>query len=157
MPAKPTLPTLTTTTTDQLLEIGRQLGLKKLSVHSVDQLPRKLTAGCRIINADNSAGRGTHWVALYYGGNQPYSIYFDPFGVDPDPRTLTYMKSAPKQAVGLSTQSQDIAASSCGYWCLYFLHEMSRGVSPAEFLSKLDGVDQDVNEAMLQHFFSQYN
>ncbi len=142
---------LTTTTDSDLRSLGSNL--KNLKVLPVDKLPPKIRNGSFVINADVSTGPGTHWVGLYMGSNQEYTIHFDPFGGAIDPRILKFAKTGSKRVVSIKTQSQDIDASSCGYWAIYFLKEMQRGVTIGEFLSNIDDNDQEKNEAMLRKHF----
>lgn len=145
---------LTTTSDLDLAELAGKIGIKPLQVYSVDELVRvKPKPGFYIINMDESSGPGTHWVAIYSGNNQSYTIYFDPFGLDADTRVITFMKRFKKVPIGLNLQAQDLKASSCGYWCLFFLKSMLDGESPGEFLSQLDSRDQKANEQFLQQYW----
>ena len=48
-------------------------------VYSRDNLPEKVKNGAYVINRDEYADVGTHWIALYIKNNEV--IYFDSFGV----------------------------------------------------------------------------
>ena len=49
-------------------------------VYSIDNLPEKVTNGEYVINLDEYADVGTHWIALYCDGNE--IVYFNSFGVE---------------------------------------------------------------------------
>jgi len=150
---------LTTTSDLDLMRIGKSLGVRPLQVLAVDQLAHVIARrDCSyIINMDYSSGPGTHWTAIYSGPAQRYTVYFDPFGSDADPRVIQFMKRLKKKPIGLSVISQDPKATSCGYWCLYFLNEMRKGVSPPKFLSQISASDTKSNEQMLRVYFSNHN
>ncbi|DAC81526.1 TPA_asm: adenain [Capsaspora MELD virus 2] len=90
-------------------------------VYSKDRLPAKIAAKNYVVNMDNSSGGGTHWVAVCNVGENCF--YFDPFGVDPPPAILEFMKSGTKQCMGNTVQIQDIKSNACGYFCCYVIKE----------------------------------
>ena len=49
-------------------------------VFSRDNLPKKIKDGAYVINLDEYADTGTHWIALFCKKNE--IIYFDSFGVE---------------------------------------------------------------------------
>ena len=49
-------------------------------VYSRDNLPKTIKNGAYVINLDEYADVGTHWIALYVKNNEV--IYFDSFGVE---------------------------------------------------------------------------
>ena len=53
-------------------------------VCSRDNLPETIKNGACIINLDEHADVGTHWIALYVKNNDV--IYFDSFGVEHIPK-----------------------------------------------------------------------
>ena len=50
------------------------------SVYSRDNLPKAIKNGAYVINLDEYADIGTHWIAVYVKNNEV--IYFDSFGVE---------------------------------------------------------------------------
>lgn len=142
---------LTTTSTADLIKIGRKLGLGTLDVFSVLDLPRGGLKRSTIFNADDKQRGGTHWTCCYMG--RDLIVYYDPFGVRPDDRVASLLKKKGKKVMWISTQSQELKASSCGYWCLFFLYMMHNRYAVSHFLAMLDPVDQQKNEQMLVDFF----
>ena len=55
-------------------------------VCSRDNLPKAIKNGAYIINLDEYADVGTHWIALYLKNNEV--IYFDSFGVGNVPKEI---------------------------------------------------------------------
>ena len=49
-------------------------------VYSRDNLPKTIKNGAYLINLDEYADVGTHWIALYVKDNE--ITYFDSFGID---------------------------------------------------------------------------
>ena len=54
-------------------------------VYSRDNLPHKIKDGAYVINLDEYADIGTHWIALYLKNN---IAYFDSFGVEHIPKDI---------------------------------------------------------------------
>ena len=55
-------------------------------VYSRDNLPKIIINGAYVINLDEYADVGTHWVALYVKNNE--AIYFESFGVELAPKEI---------------------------------------------------------------------
>ena len=55
-------------------------------VYSSDNLPKIIKNGAYVINLDEYADVGTHWVALYVKSNE--AIYFESFGVELVPKEI---------------------------------------------------------------------
>ena len=55
-------------------------------VSSRNNLPKKIKDGTYVINLDEYADVGTHWIALFCNRNE--IVYFDSFGVDHVPEEI---------------------------------------------------------------------
>ena len=55
-------------------------------VFSRDNLPKKVKDGAYVINLDEYADTGTHWIALFCNKNE--IVYFDSFGVEHVPEEI---------------------------------------------------------------------
>ena len=55
-------------------------------VYSRDNLPKSIKNGAYVLNPDEYADIGTHWIALYVKNNEV--IYFDSFGVEHVPKDI---------------------------------------------------------------------
>ena len=55
-------------------------------VFSRDNLPKKIKDGAYVINLDEHADTGTHWIALFCNKNK--IVYFDSFGVEHIPKEI---------------------------------------------------------------------
>ena len=55
-------------------------------VFSRNNLPKKIKDGVYVINLDEYADVGTHWIALYCNRNE--TVYFDSIGVEHGPEEI---------------------------------------------------------------------
>ena len=55
-------------------------------VYSRDNLPKEIKDGAYVINLDEHADTGTHWIALFCNKNK--IVYFDSFGVEHIPKEI---------------------------------------------------------------------
>ena len=55
-------------------------------VFSRDNLPKQIKDGAYVINLDEHADTGTHWIALFCNKNK--IVYFDSFGVEHIPKEI---------------------------------------------------------------------
>ena len=90
-------------------------------VFSRDNLPKKIKDGAYVINLDEYADTGTHWIALFCKKNE--IVYFDSFGVEHIPEEI-------KEFIGNKNIKANIfrvqANNSimCGYFCIRFIDFM---------------------------------
>ena len=57
-----------------------------IGVYSRDNLPKEIKDGAYVINLDEHADTGTHWIALFCNKNK--IVYFDSFGVEHIPKEI---------------------------------------------------------------------
>eukprot|EP00732_Lithocolla_globosa_P003724 Lithocolla_globosa_v1_NODE_3101_length_1766_cov_23.507890.p2 type:complete len:147 gc:universal NODE_3101_length_1766_cov_23.507890:1678-1238(-) len=88
-----------------------------------DKIPKLKNNEFVIINLDDSDGKGSHWVAGYRRNG---SYYFDPFGIEPDDRTI---RALGRPVQYNTSQLQDIKSQRCGWYVMKWLYEMLRGKS----------------------------
>jgi hypothetical protein len=145
---------LDTTSNFDLEDLAKRLGIKNFKIFSPDLIKGKIPANqVGIVNLDDSSGGGTHWVAFYQNKSSEYAIYYDSYGIAPDPRLLRYLKGSGKPVIGQTVDHQHLRSKACGYFCIYFLYCMSvKGMSFSEFLSQFDH-DEKANEKLLEKFF----
>ena len=84
-------------------------------------MPKKIKDGAYVINLDEYADVGTHWIALFCNGNE--IVYFDSFGVEHVPKEI-------KEFVGNKNVKDNIFlvqandSVMCGYFCIGFIDIM---------------------------------
>ena len=101
-------------------------------VYSRDNLPKIIKNGAYVINLNEYADVGTHWIVLYVKNNEV--IYFDSFG-------LEHVSKEIKRFIGHKNTKTNIfriqADNSimCGYFCIGFIDFMFAGKNLTDFTS----------------------
>ena len=101
-------------------------------VYSRNNLPKKIKDGAYVINLDEYADVGTHWIALFCNRNE--IVYFDSFGVEHVPEEI-------KEFIGnknIKTNIFRVQANNsvmCGYFCIGFIDFMIAGKKLSGFTS----------------------
>ena len=99
-------------------------------VYSRNNLPKKIKDGVYVINLDEYADLGTHWIALFF--NKSEIVYFDSFGVEHVPEEI-------KEFIGNKNIKANIfrvqANNSvmCEYFCIGFIYFMFAGKKLTDF------------------------
>ena len=81
-------------------------------------MPKTIKDGAYVINLDEYADVGTHWIALFCNKNQ--TLYFDSFGVEHVPKEI-------REFVGNKNTKANIfrvqpnSSVMCGYFCIGFI------------------------------------
>ena len=97
-------------------------------VFSRNNLPKKIKDGAYIINLDEYADVGTHWIALFCNRNE--IVYFDSFGVEHIPEEIKeFIKKFPKNKNIKANifRIQEKNSIMCGYFCIGFIAFMLAG------------------------------
>ena len=95
-------------------------------VYAVDVLPRPLKAGDSVIvNLQESDEAGSHWVAAVK--LRGHSVYFDPFGAEPDDRVKRWLGGHPLVS---TADYQQLTSEQCGQFCVYFLRHLAEHGDP---------------------------
>ena len=93
-------------------------------VCSRDHLSKRIKDGTYVINLDEYADVGTHWIALYVLNNE--IIYFDSFGIEHVPKEI-------EKFIGhknIKTNIFRVQANNsimCEYFCIGFIDFMLAG------------------------------
>lgn len=111
-----------------------------------------------IINLDPQRLGGSHWVSVFFDEreNKRYNerasrcYYFDSYGFPPLQRDiLQFLKNNSSEIYYNETSYQQIATTTCGLYCLYFLYRYSRHLYD---LPHLSGNNRKQNEIFIKHF-----
>ena len=140
------------TSSDQLNQYLKNVPNFKGVIHR-NQLKNKKISNNEsyITNLDNK-GQGSHWVAWYVSPKHDYVMYFDPFGVICPEDVKRYLKSGNKAVLINNGQIQHIESSSCGYFCVKFIKDLSKGIPFYEFLYQFDAHPSNNNEKIINAF-----
>ena len=119
-------------------------------VFSRNNLPKKIKDGAYVINLDEYADVGTHWIALFCNKNE--IIYFDSFGVEHVPKEI-------KKLVGNKNKKANIfqvqASNSvmCGYFCIGLFDFMLEGKTLTDFTNMFSPHDFEKNDHIILSYF----
>ena len=106
-------------------------------------MPKKIKDGAYVINLDEYADVGTHWIALFCNGNE--IVYFDSFGVEHVPEEI-------KEFIGNKNIKANIfrvqANNSvmCGYFCIGLIDFMLAGKKLTDYTSLFLSYDFNKND-----------
>ena len=95
---------------------------------------------------------GSHWVSTYIENGK--INYFDSFGLPPFQEIVNHAKEKNLTLIHQNNQIQSLNTTTCGYFCLYFLNEMNRGVSYFNLLQVFDIHDTTENERFIEKYFT---
>ena len=100
-------------------------------VFSRNNLPKKIKVGAYVINLDEQADVGTHWIASFCNRNE--IVYFDNFGVEHAPKEIKeFLGNKSIKAKIFQVQAHDLVM--CGYFCIGFIDFMLAGKKLVCFL-----------------------
>ena len=92
--------------------------------YSRNNLPKKIKDGGYVINLDEYADVGTHWVALFC--KRIEIVYFDSFGVEHVPEEIKEFIGN-KKIIANIFRVQPNNSVMCGYFCIGFIDFMIAG------------------------------
>ena len=99
-------------------------------VFSRDNLPKKTKDGAYVINFDEYADTGTHWIALFCNKNE--IVYFDSFGFEHIPEEIKELiKNKNINANIFRVQANN--SIMCGYFCIGCINFMLAGKKLTDF------------------------
>ena len=91
---------------------------------SRNNLPLKIKNGAYVINLDEYADVGTHWIALFYNRNE--IVYFDNFGVEHVPEEVKKI-ARNKNIIANIFRVQANDSVMCRYFCIGFIEFVLAG------------------------------
>ena len=104
-----------------------------------------------IYNLEPSYMSGSHWVGTYVKNG--IINYFDSFGMPPFQEIVNHAKRKNMTLLHQSDQIQNLMTTTCGYFCLYFLNEMSKGRSYYDLLKVFNSHNTMENEKFIKNYF----
>ena len=113
-------------------------------------MPEKVKDGVYVINLDEYADVGTHWIALFC--NRSEIVYFDSFGVE---HVLEEIKEfvGNKNIIANIFRVQANNSVMCGYFCIGFIDFMLAGKKLANFTTMFSPYDFKKNDDMILSYF----
>ena len=119
-------------------------------IFSGNNLPKKIKDGAYVINLEEYADVGTHWIALFCNENE--TLYFDSFGVE-------HVLQEIKEFIGNKNIKANIfrvqtnASVMCGYFCIGFIDFMLAGKKWTDFTNLFPPHDFKKNDRIILSFF----
>ena len=119
-------------------------------VFSKNNLPKKIKDGAYIINLDEYADVGTHWIALFCNRNE--IVYFDSFGVEHVPEEI-------KEFIGNKNIKANIFRVQVNnsvmrdYFCIGFINFMLADKKLTDYTSLFSTHDFKKNNSIILSYF----
>ena len=137
----------------QICKIDKYINPVFEGVFPSDRLPKKdIYPAAYIVNTDGTGKPGTHWVAMYFDQDQN-GDYFDSYGRAALPVFKTYMDRHCLEWQYNGKQLQTPLTSTCGQYCVFFLHQRCRGVALQKIIDMF-GSDTVKNDQMVTNFIN---
>ena len=113
-------------------------------------MPKKIKNGAYVINLDEYADVGTHWVALYVKNNEV--IYFNSFGVEYVPKEIMHFIGHKNIKTNIFRIQADNSIM-CGYFCIKFIDFMLTNKTLIYYTSLFSPYDfKKVDDIILSYF-----
>ena len=134
-----------------LLDWCKYLKIPIKNVLSRDQtVPHNHKLALFIYNLEPHYMSGSHWVTTYVRDGT--INYFDSFGMPPFQELVHHAKEKNLNLLHQNQQIQNLYTTTCGYFCLYFLNEMHKGVDYFDLL-QVFSFDTEENEKFIENYF----
>ena len=112
-------------------------------------MPKKIKDGAYIINLDEYADVGTHWIALFC--NRSEIVYFDSFGVEHVPEEIKEFVGN-KNIIANIFRVQANNSIMCGHFCIGFIDFMLAGKKLTDFTGLFPRHDFEKTDIILSYF-----
>ena len=114
-------------------------------------LHKILKDGAYVINLDEYGDLGTHWIALFFNGNE--IVDFDSFGVERVPEEIKGFVKNKNIIVNIfRVQAND--SVMCGYFCIGFIDFILAGKKLTDFTNMFSPHDFKKNDAITLSYFN---
>ena len=134
-----------------LLDWCKYLKIPIENVLSRDQtVPHQHKLALFIYNLEPHYMSGSHWVTTYVRNGT--INYFDSFGMPPFQELVNHAKEVNLTLLHQNKQIQNLYTTTCGYFCLYFLNEIHKGVDYFDLL-QVFSFDTKENEKFIENYF----
>ena len=119
-------------------------------VYTRNNLPKIIKKAAYVINLDEYANIGTHWIALFV--KPKYTVYFDSFGVEHIPKEIKkFIGNKDSKANIFRLQAYD--SIMCGYFCIEFINYMFKGKTLLEYTNLFSPNDFKKNDQTIKSIF----
>lgn len=144
--------------TTDLVEMCHMMKINLIQCVSKSYLKTPPTRGknsCYIINLDDTTG--SHWTCIFVNRLNE-AVYMDSYGQMPPMSVVSFFKNNNIKWIYSTIQVQDYSSVLCGYFCIYFLFQMTKHNKTQirnlrylmnRILDIFDDDNQDKNDAIL--------
>ena len=115
-----------------------------------NNLPKKIKDGAYVINLDEYADVGTHWIALFCNRNE--IVYFDSFGVEHLPKEIKKFIGN-KNIIANTFRVKANDSVMCGYFCIGFIDFMLAGKKLTNYTNLFSPHDFKKNDNIILSYF----
>ena len=119
-------------------------------VYYRSNLPKKIKDVAYVINLDEYADVGTHWVALFCKRSD--IVYFNSFGVEHVPEEIKEFVGN-KNIIGNIFRVQANNSVMCGYFCIEFIDVMLAVETLVDFTSFFSPHDFEKSDSIILSYF----
>ena len=119
-------------------------------VFSRNNLPKKIKDGAYVINLDEYADVGTHWIALFWNRNE--IVYLNSFGAEHVPEEIKEFAGS-KNINANIFRVQANNSVMCGYFCIEFTDFMLAGKTLTDFTNFFSPCDFKKNDDIILSYF----
>ena len=113
-------------------------------------MPKQIKDGAYVINLDEYADTGTHWIALFCKKNK--IVYFDSLGVEHIPEEIKeFIGNKNIKANIYRVQAKD--SVMCGYFCTGFIDFMLARKTLIDYTALFSPHDFDENDQIILSYF----
>ena len=108
-----------------IINLANHLNMPLVGVFAQDQLSKKKMKGLFVVNLDDAASGGSHWVA--FANQDKNTWYYDSFGAPPPIDVDQYIKvtTGKKRYPINKIQTQALEATYCGWFAIVALYCIS--------------------------------
>ena len=117
--------------------------------YSRNNLPGKIKKEAYVINLDEYANIGTHWIALFV--KPKYTVYFDSFGIEHIPKEINKFIRNDIKSYIFRLQAYD--SIMCGYYCIEFINYMLKGKTLLDYTNLFSPNDFKKNDKIIKTIF----
>ena len=123
-------------------------------VFSRDNLPKTIKNGTYVINLEEYADVGTHWLALYCNRNE--IVYIDSFGAEHVPEEIKIL-GGNKNIKANIFRVQENDSVMCGYFCIGFIDFMLADKKLTDYTNLFSAYDfKENDDIILSHFKNEW-
>ena len=124
--------------------------LRLNGVYSRDNLPNKMKDGAYVINLDEHADTGAHWITLFCNKNK--IVYINSSGVEHIPEVIKeFIGNKNIKANIFRVQSNN--SIMCGYFCIGFIYFMLSEKTLTDYTNLFSPYDFDKNDRIILSYF----